>query len=85
MTLGLCGARDSVTIDQKLNMVPRTPGPWNCDRRPAIRQVVLNQRLHDRERRTIHRVWIAPDNFHEILPCLERAVLANSFFEVSIR
>src|ERR1700722_18838216 len=78
LTLGLCRTGDSVTIDQKHKYGAKGPqAPGTAVEHPQFVRLFGSQRLHERERRTIDRVWIAPDDFHEILPCLERAVLAK--------
>ena len=78
LTLGLCRARDCLTIDQQLKYgVKCARASGTKIEHPQFVRLLYSQRLHYRERRTIDRVWIAPDDFHEILPCLERAVLAK--------
>ena len=78
VTLGLCRARDRVTIDQKLKYGAKCPPASGAAiEHPQFVRLFYSQRLHYRERRTIDRVWVAPDDFHEILPCLESGVLAK--------
>src|SRR5579864_8326503 len=78
VTFGLCRARDRVTVDQQLKYggkCPRASGTA-IEHKQFVR-ALYSHCLHYRERRAIDRVWIAPDDFHEILPCPEKAVLAK--------
>jgi len=72
--IGLCRARDRVTIDQQLKYgakCSRSPGA--AIEHPQFVRLLYSQRLHYRKRRMIDRIWIAPDDFHDSLPCLKNS------------
>jgi hypothetical protein len=59
-------------IDQKHKYGAKSPRASGAAiEHPQFVRLFYSQRLHYRERRTIDRVWIAPDDFHESLPCLK--------------